>query len=276
VSYGNYETLIVERHGHVGWLINNRPDQLNAMNARMRDEFADAWIELDSDPEVRVIVHTGNGRAFQTGVDVTEIATDGQGMQRYQDSVVNFDLHFTAWHQQVWKPVITAINGICCGGGFHWVADADIVIAASDAQFFDPHVSIGQVVSIEAIGLIRKMPAEAVMRMAFVGKYERMNAQRAYELGMISQIVDPPGDLRAEAQALAEKIARNSPAAMAASKRALWRALELGLTDACKAGALDLVSMWGHPDQAEGPRAFAEKREAQWADPQPHASNDGH
>ena len=154
-----------------------------------------------------MIVHTGNGRAFQTGVDVTEIATDGQGMQRYQDSVVDFDLHFTAWHQQVWKPVITAVNGICCGGGFHWVADADIVIAASDAQFFDPHVSIGQVVSIEAIGLIRKMPAEAVMRMAFVGKYERMNAQRAYELGMISQIVDPPGQLREEAQALAEKIA---------------------------------------------------------------------
>ena len=58
--------------------------------------------------------------------------------------------------------------------GFHWVADSDIVIAASDAQFFDPHVSIGQVVAIEAIGLIRQMPAEAVMRMAFVGKYERM------------------------------------------------------------------------------------------------------
>ena len=192
----SYETLIVERHGHVGWLINNRPDQLNAMSAMMRDEFADAWIELDRDPKVRVIVHTGNGRAFQTGVDVTEIATDGQGMQRYQDSVVNFDLHFTAWHQQVWKPVITAVNGICCGGGFHWVADADIVIAASDAQFFDPHVSIGQVVAIEAIGLIRKMPVEAVMRMAFMGKYERMNAQRAYELGMISQIVDPPEKLR--------------------------------------------------------------------------------
>ena len=259
-----YQFLKVERRGPVGWLINNRPEQLNAMNAGMRDEFALAWRELDDDPEVAVIVHTGEGRAFQTGVDVAEIASDGVGMQRYGESLENWDLHFTAWHEHVRKPVITAVNGICCGGGFHWVADADIVIAASDAQFFDPHVSIGQVVSLEAIGLMRKMPAEAVMRMALVGKYERMSAQRAYELGMLSQVVDPPDSLRDAAQELAETIAHNSPSAMAATKRALWRALELGLTDACREGAGDLVSMWGHPDQAEGPRAFAEKREPHW------------
>jgi enoyl-CoA hydratase len=211
-------------------------------------------------------VHTGEGRAFQTGVDVAEIASDGVGMQRYRRSVEEFDLHFTAWHQQVWKPVITAVNGMCAGGGFHWIADADVVIAASDAEFFDPHVSIGQVVSLEAIGLIRKMPVEAVMRMAFVGRHERLSAARAYELGMISQVVDPPEQLRDEAQALAETIARNSPAAMRATKRALWGALELGLTDACRAGAGELVSMWGHPDQEEGPQAFAEKRPARWQD----------
>jgi enoyl-CoA hydratase/carnithine racemase len=258
------EHLIIEKHGPVGWLINDRPDQLNAMNSAMRDEFADAWIELDRDPAVRVIVHTGNGRAFQTGVDVSEIAGDGIGFERYRESVENWDLHFTAWQQGVRKPVITAVNGICAGGGFHWVAEADIVIAASDAQFFDPHVSIGQVVAIEAIGLMRKMPVEAVMRMALVGRHERMSAQRAYELGMISEVVDPPERLREAAQELAEKIARNSPAAMAATKRALWGSLELGLTDACRAGSQDLVSMWGHPDQAEGPAAFAERREPEW------------
>ncbi|HTL84725.1 MAG TPA: enoyl-CoA hydratase/isomerase family protein [Acidimicrobiia bacterium] len=264
MSYPELDTLLLERRGPVGWLINNRPDRLNAMSSHMRDEFAIAWKALADDPDVRVIVHTGSGRAFQTGVDVEEIASDGIGMQRYRESVEDFDFHFTSWHNDVWKPVITAVNGICAGGGFHWIADADIVIAASDAQFFDPHVSIGQVVSIEAIGLMKKMPVEAVMRMAFVGRYERMSAQRAYELGMVSEIVDPPEKLREVAQQLAEKIARNSPSAMAATKRALWRALELGLTDACKAGAMDLVSMWGHPDQEEGPRAFAEKRDANW------------
>ena len=266
-AYTDFTCLKIERHGPVGWLINNRPEQLNAMNNTMRDEFAQAWIELDADPAVRVIVHTGNGRAFQTGVDVSEIAGDGVGMERYRQSMEDFDVHFTAWHQGVEKPVITAVNGLCAGGAFHWVADADIVIAASDAQFFDPHVSVGQVVAIEAIGLMRKMPAEAVMRMAFVGRHERMTAQRAYELGMISQIVDPPDQLRAEAQALAEKVAKNSPAAMAATKRALVGALEHGLTDACKAGAKELVSMWGHPDQEEGPKAFAEKRAPNWQAP---------
>jgi enoyl-CoA hydratase len=268
MTFSSFDCLIVERRGPVGWLINNRPEQLNAMSAQMRDEFAVAWKELDADPEVRVIVHTGEGRAFQTGVDVLEIASDGVGMERYRQSVEDFDLHFTAWHQEVWKPVITAVNGLCAGGGFHWVADADIVIAASDAQFFDPHVSIGQVVSLEAIGLMRKMPVESVMRMALVGRHERMSAQRAYELGMISQVVDPPDNLRDEAQALAEKIAKNSPAAMRATKRALLGALEMGLTDASRAGSKELMGMWGHPDQAEGPAAFAEKRDARWKAPE--------
>jgi enoyl-CoA hydratase/carnithine racemase len=264
VTFSKFDTLIVERHGPVGWLINNRPEQLNAMSGHKRDEFGDAWLELDADPEVKVIVHTGEGRAFQTGVDVQELATDGMGMERYRESVENWDLHFTAWQQGVQKPVITAINGICAGGAFHWVAEADIVIAASDAQFFDPHVSVGQVVAIEAIALLRKMPFESVMRMALVGRYERMNAERAYELGMISQIVDPPEQLREVAQELGETIAKNSPAAMRATKRALWGALEHGLTEGCRAGAQELVSMWGHPDQTEGPLAFAEKRPARW------------
>ncbi|WP_261567326.1 enoyl-CoA hydratase/isomerase family protein [Frankia gtarii] len=266
MNYSSYETLVVERRGRVGWLINNRPRQLNAMNNAMRDEFATAWTELDADPEVKVIVQTGEGRAFQTGADMTELATDGVGMERYRASVETFDLHFTAWHQKVRKPVIAAVNGLCAGGGFHFVADADIVIAASDAQFFDPHVSAGQVVAFEAIALLRKMPFEPVMRMALIGRHERMPASRAYELGMVSEVVDPPERLRARAGEIAENIARNSPVAMRATKRALWGALESGLTEACRAGAAELVSVWGHPDQREGPAAFAERREPRWAE----------
>jgi enoyl-CoA hydratase len=261
-----YDTLIVERRGPVGWLIFDRPDAANAMDAAMLDELERAWAELDADPTVRVIVNTGEGRAFQTGVDVVQLSHEPEAMRAQSRRTRKAELRLTAWHNQVWKPVIAAVNGVCAGGGLHFVADADIVIASSDATFLDPHVSVGQVTAYEAIGLVRKMPVEAVMRMAFVGRHERMTAQRAYELGMVSQVVDPPGQLREAAQELAEKIARNSPAAMAATKRALWGALETGLTDACRAGAAELVSMWGHPDQTEGPQAFTEKREPRWAD----------
>jgi enoyl-CoA hydratase/carnithine racemase len=260
--------LLVERHGRVGWLIFNRPGSGNAMNAEMLDELEAAWQELDADPGVRVIVNTGEGRAFQTGLDVVELAKNPEALREQSRRTKRAELRLTAWHNRVSKPVIAAVNGVCAGGGLHFVADADIVIAASDATFLDPHVSVGQVTAYEAIGLVRKMPVEAVMRMALVGRYERIDAARAYQLGMISQVVDPPDQLRAAAQELAEKIAKNSPAAMAATKRALWGALELGLTDACKAGASELVSLWGHPDQAEGPLAFAEKREARWQDPE--------
>ncbi len=214
---------------------------------------------MNADPDVRVIVHTGNGRAFQVGADVEEL--DGEAVLQFQETMRTLDLKLTAWHCNVEKPVITAVNGVCAGGGLHWVADADIVIASSDASFVDPHVSIGQVSALETIALMRKMPAEAVLRMALVGSHERLSAQRAYELGMISQVVDPPEKLREVAQELAEKIAKNSPAAMRATKRALWGALEYGLTDACREGAKHLTSMWGHPDQNEGPLAFADKRD---------------
>jgi enoyl-CoA hydratase/carnithine racemase len=135
---------------------------------------------------------------------------------------------------------------------------------ASNARFLDPHVSIGQVTAYEVIALARKSPFESIMRMALTGRYEHIAPERAYQLGIISEIVDPPERLHEAAQELAETIAKNSPAAMRATKKALWGALESGLTDACRAGAQELVNVWGHPDQTEGPLAFSEKREPQW------------
>jgi enoyl-CoA hydratase/carnithine racemase len=259
-----YERLVVERRGPVGWLIFARPEVGNAMDARMMAELEEAWRELDDDPAVRVIVNTGDGRNFQTGLDVAAFGRDKEAMREQSRRTRDATLRFTAWHNEVWTPVIAAVNGMCAGGGLHFVADADVVIAASDAQFTDPHVSLGQAMSYEGVGLSHKMAFEPIMRMAMVGRFERMPATRARQLGMISQVVDPPEALRDAAQELAETIAKNSPAAMRATKRALWGALEHGLTDACHAGSRELVDMWGHPDQEEGPLAFAERREAKW------------
>jgi enoyl-CoA hydratase/carnithine racemase len=262
---GGFTTLEVRREGHVGWLVFDRAARANAMDATMLAELEAAWRQLDDDPEVRVIVNTGNGDAFQTGLDVVQLAREPDALREQSRRTKRAELRLTAWHNQVWKPVIAAVNGTCAGGGLHFVADADIVIACSQATFLDPHVSVGQVSAYEAIALVRKSPMEAITRMALVGRHERITAERARQLGIVSEVVEPPGGLRDRAQELGELVARNSPAAMAATKRALWGALELGLTDACRAGARELVSMWGHPDQTEGPAAWAERREPRWA-----------
>jgi len=222
----SYETLVVERRAQVGWLIFDRPERANAMDATMLAELERAWRELDDDPAVSVIVNTGNGRAFQTGLDVGQLASDRDALREQSRRTRDAELRLTAWHNGVWKPVIAAVNGVCAGGGLHFVADADVVLLASDATLVDPHVSIGQVSAYETIGLARKSPMESISRLALVGRHERMTAARAHQLGICSQVVDPPSALRDEAQALAETIARTPLDDLVRTKRALWGALE--------------------------------------------------
>jgi enoyl-CoA hydratase len=221
-----YQTLIVERRGRVGWLIFNRPEAANAMDSVMLAELETAWHQLDDDRQVRVIVNTGRGQSFQSGLDMVELARNPAALKEQSRRTKRAELKLTAWQNDVGKPVIAAVNGVCAGGGLHFVADADIVLAHRDATFLDPHVSVGQVSAYETIGLAQKMPFEAVMRMALLGRHERISAERARQLGLVSELVDPPDGLDEAAQSLAERIAENSPAAVTATKRALWRTLE--------------------------------------------------
>src|SRR3954451_20644686 len=138
-----FATLDVQVDGHVGWLVFDRPDRGNAMDATMLAELETAWTELAADPQVRVIVNTGNGDAFQTGLDVGQLAKDKDALREQSRRTKRAELKLTAWHNEVWKPVIAAVNGVCSGGGLHVGPDADIVRASSTATFLDPHVSIG-------------------------------------------------------------------------------------------------------------------------------------
>ena len=222
----NYETLEVTIEGPVGWLIFDRPKAGNAIDARMFVELEAAWAELEAADGVRVVVNTGNGRSFQTGLDVRQLARDKQALRASSRQTRDFGLRMTAWHCGVTKPVVAAVNGTCAGGGLHFVADADIVIAAEGATFLDPHVSIGQVSAFETIGLLKKAPMEAISRMAFLGAHERMSAERARRLGIVSEVV-PSADLRTRATAIATMIAQHDPAHLATLKAAMWSALEV-------------------------------------------------
>jgi len=268
VALGTFDTLEVYRDGHVGWLVMTRPETLNALSIRMLEELPAAWAALDADTDVRVIVVTGTGRGFCTGVDVKELANDPRGMKVHAAKVKANALGITSLHTRVWKPVIAAVNGVCAGGGLHFVADSDIVVAASDATFLDPHVSVGQVSSWEPIGLLRKgVPFDTVARMLFLGRHETLDAHEARRSGIVGEVVDPPEHLRERCQELGEQIASNSPSAMMVSKKVMWESLDRGLDDALANGARALAGFWRHPDAMEGPRAFDAGRDPQWAPP---------
>jgi enoyl-CoA hydratase len=226
-----FATLAVQRRGPVGWLAFNRPDVGNAMDAVMMAELPRAWRELDADPEVRCIVVTGRGRAFQTGLDVAALARDPASLRESSRRTRDAALQLTGWHLGVRTPVVAAVNGVCAGGGLHFVVDADVVVAARHATFVDPHVSVGQASAWEAIGLARRGAAAVAARVALTGVHERLGAERARQLGLVSEVVEA-NELAQHAQRLAELIAGNDPAATRAAKRALWRAMELGLSDA--------------------------------------------
>ncbi|GAG09926.1 unnamed protein product, partial [marine sediment metagenome] len=132
-----------------------------------------------------------------------------------------------------------------------------------EATFLDPHVSVGQVSALESVMLARRMPLGAVLRMVLAGRNERIDATRAYELGLVSEVV-PRGRLRDAAVDLAQKFAAGSPAAIAASRQAVWDSFDRPLDDALQHGWDLLRAHWDHPDFQEGPRAFADKREPEW------------
>jgi enoyl-CoA hydratase/carnithine racemase len=176
-------------------------------------------------------VVTGRGKAFQTGLDMAALARDRASLRESSRRTRDAALELTGWHLGVGTPVLAAVNGVCAGGGLHFVVDADIVLAARHATFLDPHVSVGQASAWEAIGLARRGPAGVAARLALIGVHERLGAERARQLGLVSEVVDR-ADLIDRAQQVAELIARADPAVARAVKRALWGVLETGLSDA--------------------------------------------
>jgi enoyl-CoA hydratase/carnithine racemase len=258
---GPWETLSVDVDGQVVTVALNRPERLNAISPVMLDELRAFWPMYDADPGLRVAVVTGTGdRAFCSGADVSSVA------DRSRNRTSNFlrENRFTPLQARIAKPTICAVNGVCAGGGLHFVADCDFTICSDSATFLDPHVSVGQVSAIETTVLSRRIPHGSVMRMMLLGRYERLSAQQALAIGMVTEVV-PQAGLRARAQELAGFVASGSPAAIAASRQAIWAAMDKPLEDALNYGWV-LLRAHGdhHPDAQEGPRAFFEHRQADW------------
>ena len=257
-----------EKIDHVAVITLDRPGAGNSLSARvMYEEVPAAWDEAKGDKDVRCIVFTASGdRFFCTGVDLRDPEmqrrTSGSG-EPAGGSGENAALRITGRQCDVWKPIITAVNGHAIGGGLMFVGDSDLVLASENARFSNTGVSLGIVAPVGPVVLARKIPFEWVMRMMITGRHEAIDARKALEIGLVSEITTPDG-LRNAALELAGKIAKNSPAAVEQSIRVLWEALELPLSEALASSLRRSGSLRGHPDSIEGPRAWAEKREPKW------------
>ncbi|MBI3743328.1 MAG: enoyl-CoA hydratase/isomerase family protein [Chloroflexi bacterium] len=262
------EDILYEKKDGIAVITLNRPHRMNALPLHYwSDVLPQYWADFEKDKSVRVGIVTAAGdRAFCTGVDVKDTAERNQksgGAPQASKPILA-----TPWQNKVSKPVICAVNGLVGGGGLMFVSDCDISIAASTAQFFNPGVAVGIVALVGQAAWTKWVPFHSVMRMALMGPGERLSAQRAYELGIVTEVVsDKP--LVDRAKEIATIMSNNSPAALRVAKKALWAALEEGSLR----GAHDAVmrvtrELSGHPDQIEGPRAFAEKRKPKWKEPE--------
>ncbi|WP_375482633.1 enoyl-CoA hydratase/isomerase family protein [uncultured Jatrophihabitans sp.] len=250
----SYETIEFEVADHVATVTLDRPQRLNAFNQQMCEEFADVWRRVRRDDDVHVSVVRANGeRAFCTGVDVARGIDKPPNLWIWDDP----GTHLGPKANDCWKPMVLAVNGMCAGGAFYWLNEADVVICDESATFFDPHVSYGMTSALEPIGLARRVPLGEVLRWALVGLDERMSARRALEIGLVSEIT-PDATLRERAAELAAIIAAKPSVATQGTVRAIWQSLDMTRTGAQATGLM--YTQLGNPiGQAQVDRATFER-----------------
>ena len=247
---------------------------LNAINDEMIAEIGDVVRELEADPDVWTLIVTGTGRAFCAGADVNKAGVEETGElhpghrrpgRGLLSSMRQWDApqEATLPYLEMTKPVICAVNGICAGAGLDLVTTSDIVIASEDATFFDPHVSIGVVSGREALRLARVLPLNITMRLALMGKYERLTAQRAFDLGLVSELV-PTDGLMDRAWEIADVVNRNAPLAVRGTRLAIRKTLSLPTYEAELLAEGYRMKVAITDDAQEGARAFLEKRDPDW------------
>ncbi len=235
----------------------NRPGALNSFNETMGREMAWAWETIRETDDIHAVVLQANGdRAFCTGVDIT---SDTSWFVR--PNVWNsFDpgvLLGPKFHHKCWKPVVTAVHGMVAGGGQYFLNESDIIVAADDACFFDPHANGGIVSALEPIGMLaRGVPLGDVLRWALMGTEERITADTALRLGLVTEVVTRDA-LRPRAHAIAASIAARNPLAIQGTVRAIWESLDMTRSTALQNGLA--YTHIGNRARDEGPTRRNEK-----------------
>ncbi|MGW0330335.1 enoyl-CoA hydratase/isomerase family protein [Streptomyces sp. NPDC003011] len=200
----------------------DRPERLNAIDLAMAAELRVVWRKLRFDDSVRAVVLTGAGeRAFCTGIDRDAVVPQPNSPYMQDDPLLTVGPKAN----DLWKPVVAAVEGMACGGAFYLLGEAEFVVAGTTAAFFDPHTTYGMVSAYESVLMTQRMPYGEVARMALMGTAERISARRAHDLGLVSELTEP-GQALAAATTCAAVIAGHPAEATQGTVRALWAAKE--------------------------------------------------
>jgi enoyl-CoA hydratase/carnithine racemase len=270
----DFETILYEEQDGIATVTLNRPEVHNAFNVAMQLELKEVWTSLRRNEDVRVVILTGAGeKAFCTGLDREEAIQRGYldkedlplTIGRVTTPFMYNDIgtQVNPKENDLWKPVIAAVNGMACGGALYMLGEVDIILAAEHATFFDPHVSYGMVMGFEAVHLLQKLPLGETLRIALLGARERMSAARAHQLGLVSEVVPGP-ELMERARWVAEAIAEAPVLAVQGTLKAIWMAHEVA-----RRQALDQVSTWvslgtQYENIQGGQEAFRGPRTKEW------------
>jgi enoyl-CoA hydratase len=267
-----FQNLIIERDGGVALLWLDRLEKLNALHRALWDSIPAAVAHLDADPEVRVIVLAGRGKAFCAGIDLMDHATalagggaiSGRGesavgkrralyddVRRYQRTVSCF--------ADTNKPVIAAVHGACIGGGMDLITACDIRLCSADAVFSVRETKIAMVADVGTLQRLPRVIGDGPAReLIFTGR--DINAVHAREIGLVNELLPDADALHARARALAQEIAANSPLAVQGAKHVLGFVVRREVD-----AALDYVALWNSAflhseDLTEAMTAFMQRR----------------
>jgi E-phenylitaconyl-CoA hydratase len=254
-----YQDILVERRGRIICMTLNRPERMNAISVDTGKEMLEVLTEYRDNRDLwAMIIAAAGEKSFCSGMYVAEAAK--QTAETGEAGGYTIFKPWTDLMQSIEKPFICAVNGYCIGGGWHLVADSDIVIASENASFFDTHVNIGLINGVESAGLAFKMPLGIVMRMVLEGKHFRISAHQACQWGLVSEVL-PQDELMAKAWEIAEHIADDAaPLAVQGSKRAVMGALDRGPTKGIPYTWTVLTDIQDTADTREGLLSFVEKR----------------
>lgn len=256
------KAVIYEVHDGIALIKLNRPERLNAINRQLVKDMHAAFQEAAADPAVRVVILTGEGRAFCAGDDLKETDQETRDLgetARFIQAIQQLTVDI----KTMAKPVIAAVNGYALGGGCEFVIDCDLVVAADDAQFGFPEVGLGLFVTGAVTHLLPKIVGLPKAK-ELILTCDHIDAQEALRIGLVNRVV-PKTELLTTTEQLAAKIASKAPLAVALAKAALDGSSQADVSTALALETAATIATFASEDAREGPRAFVEKREPRFA-----------